>query len=189
MGHGGSRYGAGRRRQWATAEHCKSIDVRHFRRIGALEPGDAGTVYWPDMEGVAISADGDSVKVHPIRPGATLQRIPILWTPCNFGGERPWFGCPACSRRVSVLYLRDDGFACRTCAGLCYRSQREDEMARAWRKQRRIEARLGGRYARPRGMHEATWAKLLSQIDQCEGRRLRALHALALTLPSLKRRY
>src|SRR5437763_483333 len=35
--------------------------------------------------------------------------VPLTWTPCHFGGERPWFLCPGavrgryCGRRVAVL--------------------------------------------------------------------------------------
>ena len=41
------------------------------------------------------------------------------------GGSRWWWECPACERRVDVLYLPADRdrLACRTCCGLVYRSQ------------------------------------------------------------------
>lgn len=41
------------------------------------------------------------------------------------GGQRWWFHCPECSRRVDVLYLPDERnrLACRKCCGLVYRSQ------------------------------------------------------------------
>jgi hypothetical protein len=38
--------------------------------------------------------------------------VPLSWTPCNFGGSRPWFVCPgvlegvSCGRRVAKLYLK-----------------------------------------------------------------------------------
>jgi hypothetical protein len=35
------------------------------------------------------------------------QRVPLLWTPCTFGGARPWFGCPRCAKRVAIVYFRD----------------------------------------------------------------------------------
>src|SRR5438552_12130029 len=42
-------------------------------------------------------------------------------TPCNYGGERVWFLCPArgCSRRVAVVY-GGSIFACRHCYQLAY---------------------------------------------------------------------
>src|SRR5438094_5573832 len=32
------------------------------------------------------------------------QHVRISWTPCHLGGERPWFHCPGCSRRIARLY-------------------------------------------------------------------------------------
>jgi hypothetical protein len=58
----------------------------------------------------------------------TGQRLPITWTACHFGGRRPWFICSArvngryCGRRVAVLYLGGEVFACRKCCGLAYES-------------------------------------------------------------------
>ncbi len=49
------------------------------------------------------------------------EPIPLKWTPCNFGGERPWFVCPgvvngvACGRRVAILYGPGKYFLCRLC--------------------------------------------------------------------------
>lgn len=41
------------------------------------------------------------------------------------GGRRWWWLCPACGKRVELLYLPPgrDRLACRTCHGLRYRSQ------------------------------------------------------------------
>ena len=50
---------------------------------------------------------------------------------CHYGGERPWFLCPHCGRRVAILY-GGAVFACRTCYGLAYEVQREDETRTAW---------------------------------------------------------
>ncbi len=55
-------------------------------------------------------------------------RTPIVWTPCFFGGKRPWFMCPMihngqpCIRRVGVLYLVGKFFGCRKCHNLTYYS-------------------------------------------------------------------
>src|SRR5215472_1990244 len=47
--------------------------------------------------------------------------VKIEWTPCNYGGTRPWFLCPrrGCGRRVAILYC-DSDFGCRTCRRLTY---------------------------------------------------------------------
>lgn len=58
-------------------------------------------------------------------------KIPFTTTPCYFGGKRYWFICPwqtngvYCRRRVGVLYLGGDYFACRHCYDLTYRSRNE----------------------------------------------------------------
>lgn len=58
-------------------------------------------------------------------------KIPLTTTPCYFGGKRYWFICPwyankiYCGRRVGVLYLDGDYFACRNCYDLTYRSRNE----------------------------------------------------------------
>ncbi|MBA7519383.1 hypothetical protein ES705_11461 [subsurface metagenome] len=46
-------------------------------------------------------------------------------TKCNYGGQRWWFICKNCQRRVGVLYLGDSGFACRHCYNLTYESRNE----------------------------------------------------------------
>lgn len=32
-------------------------------------------------------------------------RAAIEWTPCHLGGERPWFLCPSCGRRMAKLSI------------------------------------------------------------------------------------
>jgi hypothetical protein len=57
------------------------------------------------------------------------QRVPIDWTACHLAARRPWFTCAICingqycGRRVGVLYVAGDLFACRKCYGLAYASQ------------------------------------------------------------------
>jgi Protein of unknown function (DUF3489) len=60
--------------------------------------------------------------------------VHIVHTPCNIGGERPWFICPTvgCGRRVAILY-GGGIFACRHCYQLAYASAREYVCDRAAR--------------------------------------------------------
>lgn len=59
------------------------------------------------------------------------HRYPIVATPCNFRGQRPWFICSVyrsgvyCGRRVAKLYKGGGShyFACRHCYNLTYRSR------------------------------------------------------------------
>ena len=71
---------------------------------------------------------------------STEQRVSITWTNCHVGGRRPWFTCSAhtngryCGRRVAVLYLAGESFACRKCYGLAYASQQGGLLFRDLRK-------------------------------------------------------
>ena len=55
--------------------------------------------------------------------------IPLVSTPCQYGGIRLWFRCPftangqKCGRRVAILYKDGDRFACRDCCNLTYKSR------------------------------------------------------------------
>jgi hypothetical protein len=57
--------------------------------------------------------------------GGNSYPVPILTTPLPTGGERWWFGCPRCARRVDLLYLPPgaDRLGCRKCCRLVYRCQ------------------------------------------------------------------
>jgi hypothetical protein len=94
--------------------------------------------------------------------------VRIVWTPCNFGGRRPWFRCPAksCEKRVAILY-GDGIFACRRCYLLAYPSQRESAGNRAARRADKIRDRLAwepgilnGGGLKPKGMHWKTFRRL-----------------------------
>jgi hypothetical protein len=191
MSKGGQRWGAGRPGWKVKAEDCRSIDVRRWHRDGILRPGGAGEWAWWNGAGrtvasVAYSVTADAVALrfafggHAADSGGrvTTQAVPILRTPCNCGGDRLWFACPHCTRRVAVLYLRPaTGFACRNCAQVAYTSQSEDAMARAWRQQGKAERRLLAGMARPTGMHSTTHGRLLGKIIECQERRLAVLTA------------
>ena len=55
--------------------------------------------------------------------------IPIVKTPCHFGGFRYWFTCQGigttlCGKRAGVLYKDGLRFACRHCYDLTYSSRK-----------------------------------------------------------------
>lgn len=53
-------------------------------------------------------------------------KIPLVTTPCYFGGVRYWFKCPLyvngkyCGKRAGIIYKGGKYFACRHCQGLTY---------------------------------------------------------------------
>ena len=185
MGRGGYRFGAGRPGWHVKAEHCRQLDVRRLHRDGWLRPGASCAWGWWTDEGeklgsISLQAEGESlVLTYSLNGEPKIQRVDIERTACNFGGSRTWFACPRCARRCAVLYLRD-GFACRKCSRVAYASQSDDDMGRAWRKQRKVEVRLGENWRRPKGMHRTTYERLLNRIMQCEERRDDALCEFAL---------
>ena len=54
---------------------------------------------------------------------------------------------------------------------IVYASQSEDACGRTWRKQAKLEARVGANWTRPKGMHRATRERLMDGNFDCEGRR------------------
>jgi hypothetical protein len=108
--------------------------------------------------------------------------VRVVRTPCNLGGSRAWFICPAvgCGRRVAVLY-GGGIFACRHCYQLAYASAREDAGDRAARRADRLRARLGwepgilnGEGDKPRWMRWRTFERLAAKHDQFVGRSMQA---------------
>jgi len=105
---------------------------------------------------------------HPI-----TETIAVVWTPCRFGGQRPWWSCPGYGRLCVVLWGLTT-FRCRRCHRLTYLSQREREMDRAARRGTKIRARLGWEPGwgniprRPRGMHRRTFERHLDEIMQAD---------------------
>jgi hypothetical protein len=97
-----------------------------------------------------------------------VQRLRLETTACHFGGERTWFRCPCCARRVALVYIRWSRFACRRCNQIAYRSQSEDACGRSWIKQSRVEARLAPNWQRPAGMRKTTYTRLMATVMECE---------------------
>jgi hypothetical protein len=175
MGKGGSRYGAGRPGWRLKAEHSLPLDIRTMQRAGGLQDGASGSWRWTNTYtgesagsiSYAVQASGVELR-YSVGGDPRRQSIIIERTRCHFGGARPWFICPVRGERVAVLYMRAGRFACRHCQRIAYASQSDDLMSRAWRKQRKIENRLGPDCERPPGMHAATYDRLLSRINDCE---------------------
>lgn len=108
------------------------------------------------------------------RDAILQQAIPLTYTPCHFGGHRPWFRCPTCSCRAAVLYLAGH-WICRHCCNARYPSQSEDRSTRALRHAARLRVILGLSIttplqwaARPSGMHVRRFRRLLDQIAAAE---------------------
>jgi hypothetical protein len=177
-----------------TTGECHSIDVRYLHREGLLKAGGWFSLRWSRGEHETGSIGGSvegHLRLRPERvilryrhrsgPGAewedVQEPVPLTWTACNFGGERPWFICPGagCGRRVAVLYGPGKYFLCRHCYDLRYESQREDKTQRALRRAQKIRKHLGGSAnmmepfpEKPKGMHLETYMQLFWEHHEAE---------------------
>ncbi len=196
MAKGGIRFGAGRPRERRTVESALAFDVRSLQRDGCLTPGTKFQMSWSwqQWQGARTASIGVAVSEHELTLNYAAdaipheQRIHIDYTPCHFGGVRAWLLCPHCARRQAVLYFGRHRFACRSCNNLAYRTQQLDLVDRSWRKQRKIEAKMGGENAlfKPKGMHETTWQRLRAELSECEDMRL---HGLYQSMLAVSRRF
>lgn len=189
MGTGGMRCGAGRPRYRAKAEQLCRVDVREWARRGYLR--GAGAFSWSWHRGdqpagsIGVSVHGPAALTLGYTFGTgkdardVAERLNLVSTPCGYGGQRQWFACPRCGRRVAILYLRGGYFACRLCKRVAYSSQSEDAIGRLWRRQGKIEKRLGEDWQRPRGMRQRTYDRLFAELLDCEERRDAALCMVA----------
>jgi hypothetical protein len=171
-----------------TTGECHSVDVRYLHRNGLLKPGHSFSLRWSragrqtgSIGGVAYRDQLTLLYRHRRGLGGewedVKETVPLTWTACNFGGERPWFICPGgdCGRRVAVLYGPGRYFLCRHCYDLAYQSQRDNAMYRALHKAQSIRERLGGSAnmmepfpEKPTGMHSRTYERLWWKHHEAE---------------------
>jgi hypothetical protein len=180
MGTGGSRYGAGRPGWRRKCEHLVSLDVRQLSQRGLLRPGSSFGWHWSRGDEPCGSV---SVRIDPEllnlsyrwtqsggEPLARDTAFCLTTTNCHFGGVRHWLRCKWCGRRCAIVYgLSSDGyFACRRCLKLGYSGEAEDLIGRLWRKQRKLEAKLGEECQKPKWMRMRTYERIWEKINEVE---------------------
>ena len=161
MSRGGHNWKGG-----GTVEGSRSLNVMKLARAGHLSDGSSGSWRWTYGDGTTAS-----IQITGARDAVTLdyrirsqredwqsvrQRVPIRWTPCRFGGERPWFVCDVhangvyCGRRVAKLYGAGRLFACRTLLSprICDPARRADGPSSSSLATPASQARRGLRWAR-----------------------------------------
>ena len=184
-------------------EDCLSLDVRSWRRDGWLEIGTRFSITWRGHNrdssiGVRALGDAGGEKVYAVELSYSLgwegrkedvsYAVSLSWTPCNFGGSRPWFVCPgvvngvSCGRRAAKLYLKGRYFLCRHCQDLTYASRQETGRIGALHKCQRIRQKLGGTANmtepfpdKPKGMHFKTYVRLLGEYEKAHEEYTRAM--------------
>jgi hypothetical protein len=182
--------GPGSGKQWgrnmkSTTESYRALDIRPLRRKGELSPGVQSWRFWyttreEPLDVVFILAGESSVRLcyRHHAWGAeydVTQTVAVTWTPCYYGGSRPWFVCQ-CGQRVAILYSAGRSFHCRRCCDLTYASRREDVVNRRMRKARKIRERIGASADlqnpigwKPPRMHWKTFNRLTLQARALEG--------------------
>lgn len=168
----------------STAESAKPLDVNNLNRRGCLTPGAMSHQYWscrgePSGDIRVEAFEGGITLIYRTRqPGGewkdVREAVSIIWTPCHFGGQRPYLLCPRCGKRIAKLY-GVARFLCRSCNNLAYQCQRESGSDRTLRKDWKLRALLGGAPGmnnpipdKPKGMHWRTYKSVIEEIYRVE---------------------
>ena len=88
-----------------TVDSFRQIDVREWSRRGLLKPEATFSWSWRDSDEartltIRVCAGEEAVALlyyHRSDEGGCQEiseLIPLVQTPCNFGGSRLWFQCP-----------------------------------------------------------------------------------------------
>ena len=195
-------YGSGRRSAQPKkdiADHVVSIDVRAWKRQGHLCPNLTQQWQWSIYQNtllkLKVRVESFSVRLS-FRISSDQkssewehQTVMLDSTACHFGGDRSWFLCPSrgCGKRVAILYFTNN-FACRECQNLAYLSQRQPPDILASRRVDRTREKLGwkpgflnGMEWKPKGMHWATFKRLLEEHEkEAEVAKIRLLSSLGI---------
>jgi hypothetical protein len=175
--------GSGRRSSYSGKPETSDsmpLDIRKITAKGLLVPGNSlgwqWSVHGQKVAGISIRVEGQSMVLSwrlKSTGEVVAQRVLTQTTPCHLGGQRHWFTCPQCSKRVAVLYAPGRYFACRPCGGLVYTTQKEGAGERATNRADKIRKRLGweagilnGNGSKPKGMHWTTYLRLKSCHDE-----------------------
>jgi hypothetical protein len=174
--------GSGRRSSYGGKPETNDsmpLDIRKIMRKGLLVPGSSLDWQWTvndrPVASIRIWVDRESL-VLSYRMKSTCevveQRVQMHTTPCHLGGQRHWFTCPRCRKRVAVLYAPGRYFACRQCGGLGYATQKEGAGDRAATRADKLRKRLGweagilnGPGGKPKGMHWKTYLRIKRHHD------------------------
>jgi hypothetical protein len=129
-------YGSTRWAQMVTrvsTEGLPRLDVRALARAGALQRGAVATITWGDTIGITTEVGLNEPDIVVVKNRYSIgirmwefvcESIPLVTSPCHFGGVRRWFACPGCGSRIAVLYGVGGVFRCRACHRVAYASTR-----------------------------------------------------------------
>ena len=161
------------------ADDVPCVDLLGFRRRGWLRPGCAamGMFEIPQRTGLRLKAYAEcevqeSVGYLRLRFDIAPDLVTDLaCTPQPIGGVRWWLVCPLCDKNKGKLFFGGrEGWGCRACHQLRYRSQHLRPAARAkarceWYCERAGTFEWVATPRRPLRMHRATFDRLLARAD------------------------
>jgi hypothetical protein len=158
-----------------TVESHQSFDVHRLYRAGALQERLVSLPWcsftWPGI--VRLTANRWRVTIQ-FRSGWS-QTIWLRWSPCRYGGWRPWLVCPTCNRRFGKLYSSGAALRCRQCLSLWYSSQRRGARSRCYLQALKLRLRLNGNAnlrepipERPKRMRRHTYIRLRRRLQNLE---------------------
>lgn len=132
-GYGSGQYQS--RYAKSVVEDCLTLDIFRLHRQKAI-------LFGARYSGIFTAGKNSSMRFvfeyetltlfYTIGTQAMSYDIRISETTPHFGGQRLWFHCPQCDRRVGKLHLAPGElyYLCRSCANLTYQSTREPSLAR-----------------------------------------------------------
>jgi hypothetical protein len=176
-------FGSGRKFGANVTEDYRQIDIRRWQREGLLVPDSYINWQWSrngeKVASIAAKVETGQLRlIYNYRASGSENWEPLDYpirlqtTPCNYGGVRYWFTCPAvgCGRRVAILYSAGKYYACRHCYQLAYKSQRETKGYRGYRGAGKVRDKLGWQLGianplegKPKGMHWKTYYRLMNK--------------------------
>jgi hypothetical protein len=133
----------------STVQECRSVSIAFLRKHGYFCGLCSGVISWTNCLGERTASISVTVCTMHGENYARFQytstrrstqektecddEVPLVSTPCHFGGVRWWFICPLttngapCGRRVAKLYCPPGAkhYGCRHCHNLSYDSRNE----------------------------------------------------------------
>jgi hypothetical protein len=156
-----------------TTDGYLNLDLRSLKKRGWLVPNTRQTIAWSrndkQIGAITYLLTNNTITLiytHTPRgrePESIEDKIHLIKTPCNFGGERTWFCCPSCLAKALVLY-GGKYFRCRKCIGLVNPSSNESKLDRSRRALAKYQRKLApdmplSSHDGTRWLHKPKWMR------------------------------
>ena len=181
-GYGSGRWSSGS--SSTTVFETNRIDIRYMKKAGLLKPTTKGNLTWSRGGEPTGNINYECHQEHLLlkfkfRLGnydwqSKEQKVWFDRTPCHYGGERLWFLCPSCNRRVAILCCDGPLFLCRHCYQLPYASQNESTIDRLISQRHKLGQRIfvhyknGEGWGKKKGMHQKTFDQLYARFKSLD---------------------